>query len=82
LANASAMAARVRSFSSIEFLRSPGGVLLKSENPNFSVQLSDATAAASEIAQDLLTLNASIEADVDTAFFVQRRIDGLMVGSA
>jgi hypothetical protein len=39
--------------------------------------------AAREIGQDLLIVNASAEADLDAAFatFVQRRIDGLIVGA-
>ena len=59
------------------------GVLLNPKNPNFEVQLSDVRAAAREIGQDLLIVNASAEADFDAAFatFVQRRIDGLIVGS-
>ena len=45
--------------------------------------MSDVRAAAREIGQDLLTVTASAEADLDAAFatFVQRRIDGLIVGS-
>ena len=59
------------------------GVLLNPKNPNFELQLSDVRAAAREIGQDLLVVNASAEADLDAAFatFVQRRIDGLIVGS-
>ena len=59
------------------------GVLINPKNPNFEVQLSDVRAAAREIGQDLLIVNASAEADFDAAFatFVQRRIDGLIVGS-
>src|SRR6516165_11882570 len=56
---------------------------LNPNNPNFEVQLSDVRAAAHEIRQDILIVNASAEADLDAAFatFVQRRIDGLIVGS-
>ena len=56
---------------------------LNPNNPNFEVQLSDVRAAAREIGQDLLIVNASAETDLDAAFatFVQRRIDGLIVGS-
>jgi putative ABC transport system substrate-binding protein len=59
------------------------GVLVNPKNPNFEVQLSDVRAAAREIGQDLLIVNASAESDFDKAFasFVQRRIDGLIVGS-
>jgi putative ABC transport system substrate-binding protein len=59
------------------------GVLVNPKNPNFEVQLSDIRTAAREIGQDLLIVNASAEADFDAAFvtFVQRRIDGLIVGS-
>jgi putative ABC transport system substrate-binding protein len=59
------------------------GVLLNPKNPNFEVQLNDVKAAAGEIGQELLIVNASAEADLDTAFatFVQRRIDGLVVGA-
>jgi putative ABC transport system substrate-binding protein len=59
------------------------GVLLNPKNPNFEAQLSDVRAAAREIGQDLLIENASGEADLDAAFatFVQRRIDGLIVGT-
>jgi putative ABC transport system substrate-binding protein len=59
------------------------GVLVNPKNPNFEVQLSDVRAAAREIGQDLLIVNASADADLDTAFatFVQRRTDGLVVGS-
>jgi putative ABC transport system substrate-binding protein len=59
------------------------GVLLSPKNPNFEIQLNDVRAAAREIGQDLLIVNASAEADFDAAFatFVQRRIDGLIVGS-
>ncbi|MBR0719849.1 ABC transporter substrate-binding protein [Bradyrhizobium liaoningense] len=59
------------------------GVLLNPNNPNFEVQLSEVRAAAREIGQDLLIVSASAEADFDAAFatFVQRRIDGLIVGS-
>jgi putative ABC transport system substrate-binding protein len=59
------------------------GVLVNPKNPNFEAQLSDVRAAAREIGQDLLIVNASAEADLDAAFatFVQRRIDGLIVGS-
>jgi putative tryptophan/tyrosine transport system substrate-binding protein len=59
------------------------GVLVNPKNPNFEVQVSDVRAAAREIGQDLLIVNASAEADFDAAFatFVQRRIDGLIVGS-
>ena len=58
-------------------------VLINPKNPNAAVQLSDVRAAAREIGQDLLIVNASAEADLDAAFatFVQRRIDGLIVGS-
>jgi len=59
------------------------GVLVNPKNPNFEVQLSDVRAAAREIGQDLLIVNASAETDLDAAFatFVQRRIDGLIVGA-
>ena len=59
------------------------GVLINPKNPNFEVQLSDVRAAAREIGQDILIVNASTEADFDAAFatFVQRRIDGLIVGT-
>jgi len=59
------------------------GVLVNPKNPNFEVQLSDVRAAAREIGQDLLIVNASAESDLDAAFatFVQRRIDGLIVGA-
>ena len=59
------------------------GVLVNPKNPNFEVQLSDLRAAAREIGQDLLVVNASSDADLDAAFatFVQRRIDGLIVGA-
>ena len=59
------------------------GVLVNPKNPNFELQLGDIRAAAREIGQDLLIVNASAEADFDAAFatFVQRRIDGLIVGS-
>jgi putative ABC transport system substrate-binding protein len=59
------------------------GVLLNPKNLSFEVQLSDVRAAAREIGQDILIVNASAEADLDTAFatFVQRRIDGLVVGA-
>ena len=59
------------------------GVLVNPKNPNFELQLSDIRTAAREIGQDLLIVNASAEADFDAAFatFVQRRIDGLIVGS-
>ena len=59
------------------------GVLVNPKNPNFELQLSDVRAAARQIGQDLLVINASAEADLDAAFatFVQRRIDGLIVGS-
>jgi putative tryptophan/tyrosine transport system substrate-binding protein len=59
------------------------GVLVNPKNPNFEAQLSDVRAAAREIGQDLLIVNASTDADLDAAFatFVQRRIDGLIVGS-
>jgi hypothetical protein len=59
------------------------GVLINPKNPNFEVHLSDVRAAAREIGQDLLIVTASAEADLDAAFatFVQRRIDGLIVGS-
>jgi putative ABC transport system substrate-binding protein len=59
------------------------GVLVNSKNPNFEVQLSDVKAAAREIGLDLLIVNASADADLEAAFatFVQRRIDGLVVGS-
>jgi putative ABC transport system substrate-binding protein len=59
------------------------GVLVNPKNPNFELQLSDVRAAAREIGQDLLIVNASAEADFDAAFatFVQHRIDGLIVGS-
>jgi putative ABC transport system substrate-binding protein len=54
------------------------GVSVNPNNPNFEVQLSDVKAAAREIDQDLLIVNASAEADLDAAFaiFVQRRIVG------
>ena len=56
---------------------------LNPNNPNFEVQLSDVRAAAREIGQDLLIVNASANVDLDAAFatFVQSRIDGLIVGS-
>jgi putative ABC transport system substrate-binding protein len=59
------------------------GVLVNPKNPNVEVQLSDVKAAAREIDQDLLIVNASAEADLDAAFatFVKRRIDGLIVAS-
>jgi putative ABC transport system substrate-binding protein len=59
------------------------GVLVNPKNPNFEVQLSDVRAAAREIGQDLLIVNASDESEFDKAFgsFVQRRVDGLIVGS-
>src|SRR5215472_6940380 len=59
------------------------GVLVYPKKPNFEIQLSDVRAAAREIGQDLLIVNASAEADLDAAFatFVQRRIDGLIVGA-
>jgi putative ABC transport system substrate-binding protein len=59
------------------------GVLVNPKNPNFEIQLSDVRAAAREIGQDLLIVNASAETDLDAAFatFVQRRIDGLIVGA-
>ena len=44
------------------------GVLVNPKNPNFEVQLSDVGAAAREIGQDLLVVNASAEADLDAAF--------------
>jgi putative tryptophan/tyrosine transport system substrate-binding protein len=58
-------------------------VLINPKNPNAEVQLSDVRAAARDIGQELLIVNASGEADLDAAFatFVQRRIDGLIVGS-
>jgi putative tryptophan/tyrosine transport system substrate-binding protein len=58
------------------------GVLINPKNPNHEIQLSDVRIAAREIGQDLLIVNASAEADFDAAFatFVQRRIDGLIVG--
>ena len=59
------------------------GVLVNPKNPNFEFQLNDVRTAAREIGQDLLVVNASAEADLGSAFatFVQRRIDGLIVGS-
>jgi putative ABC transport system substrate-binding protein len=59
------------------------GVLVNPKNPNFEAQLSDVRAAAREIGQDLLIVNASADADLDAAFatFVRRRIDGLIVGA-
>jgi putative ABC transport system substrate-binding protein len=59
------------------------GVLVNPKNPNFEVQLSEVGAAARAIGQELLIVSASAEADFDAAFatFVQRRIDGLIVGS-
>jgi putative ABC transport system substrate-binding protein len=59
------------------------GVLVNPKNPNFEVQLSEVRAAARAIGQELLIVNANAEADFDAAFatFVQRRIDGLIVGS-
>jgi putative ABC transport system substrate-binding protein len=59
------------------------GVLVNPKNPNFEAQVSDVRAAAREIGQDLLIVNASAEVDLDAAFatFVQRRIDGLIVGA-
>ena len=59
------------------------GVLVNPKNPNSEVQLDDVRAAARAIEQDLLVVNASADADLDAAFatFVQRRIDGLIVGS-
>ena len=59
------------------------GVLLNPKNPNFEIQLNDVRTAAREIGQDLLIVNASAESDLDAAFatFVQRRVDGLIVGS-
>ena len=59
------------------------GVLVNPNNPNSDVQLSDLKAAAREIGQDLLIVNASADADLEVAFatFVQRRIDGLIVGA-
>jgi putative ABC transport system substrate-binding protein len=59
------------------------GVLLNPKNTNFETQLNDVRTAASKIGQDILIVNASAEADFDNAFatFVQRRIDGLVVGS-
>jgi putative ABC transport system substrate-binding protein len=59
------------------------GVLLNPKNPNFEAQVSDLRAAARAIGQDLLIVNAIAEADFDAAFatFVQRRIDGLIVGA-
>jgi putative ABC transport system substrate-binding protein len=59
------------------------GVLVNPNNPNSEVQLSDLKAAAREIGQDLLIVNASADADLEVAFatFVQRRIDGLIVGA-
>jgi putative ABC transport system substrate-binding protein len=59
------------------------GVLLNPKNPNCEVQLSEVRAAALKIGQDLLLLTASADDDLDAAFatFVQRRIDGLIVGS-
>jgi putative ABC transport system substrate-binding protein len=58
------------------------GVLVNPKNPSFELQLGDIRAAAREIGQDLLIVNASAETDLDAAFatFVQRRIDGLIVG--
>jgi putative tryptophan/tyrosine transport system substrate-binding protein len=58
-------------------------VLVNPKNPNTEVQLSDVMAAAREIGQDLLIVNASAEADLDAAFatLVQRRADGLIVGA-
>jgi hypothetical protein len=49
------------------------GVLINPTNLNVEVQLSDVRGAAREIGQDLLIVNASIEADLDAAFatFVQ-----------
>src|ERR1700740_1640887 len=43
------------------------GTLLNPRNPNFEAQLSDVRAAAHEIGQDLLIVNASAEADLDAA---------------
>jgi putative ABC transport system substrate-binding protein len=59
------------------------GVLVNPKNPNFEVQLNDVRAAARKVGQDLLIVNASAEVDLDAAFatFVQRRIDGLIVGA-
>jgi putative ABC transport system substrate-binding protein len=59
------------------------GVLVNPKNPNAEVQLSDVRATAHEIGQDLVIVNASADAEFDAAFatFVQRRIDGLVVGS-
>ena len=59
------------------------GVLVNPKNPNFEIQLNDVRTAAREIGQDLLIVNASAETDLDAAFatFVQRRVDGLIVGS-
>jgi putative ABC transport system substrate-binding protein len=59
------------------------GVLVNPKNPGFEAQVSDVRAAAREIGQDLLIVNASAAADLDAAFatFVQRRIDGLIVGA-
>jgi hypothetical protein len=42
--------------------------LVNPKNPNFEAQLSDVRAAAREIGEDLLVVNASAEADLDAAF--------------
>ena len=44
------------------------GVLVNPKKPNFEVQLNDVGAAAREIRQDLLIVNACAEADLDAAF--------------
>jgi putative tryptophan/tyrosine transport system substrate-binding protein len=59
------------------------GLLINPANPASEPQTRDVRAAVGALGLELLVLNASSESDIDAAFasFVERRVDGVIVGS-
>src|SRR6516165_46582 len=58
------------------------GFLVNPRNPTTQSQTTDVQTAARKLGIDLLILNASSERDIDAAFaaFIERRVNGVMVG--
>jgi putative ABC transport system substrate-binding protein len=59
------------------------GLLVNPANPASEPQTRDVRAAVAALGLELVLLNASSETDIETAFasFVERRVDGVIVGS-
>jgi len=59
------------------------GLLINPANPASEPQTRDVRAAVGALGLELLVLNASSESDIEAAFasFVERRVDGVIVGS-